>query len=61
MAPKIIKPSLFTKPLTPMTNLVTGGSGLSPSRSWKIISNLGTMKMRRKVMMPKAIVITMPG
>ena len=39
------------KSLTPMTNCVIAGSGLSPSMSWKIVSNFGTMKTKRKTMM----------
>src|SRR5204863_824738 len=33
--PSRIRPWFFMKPLAPMTNRVTGGSGLSPSKSWK--------------------------
>ena len=36
------------KSLTPMTKSVIAGNGLSPSMSWKIASNFGTMKTRRK-------------
>ena len=49
------------KSLTPMTNWVIAGSGLSPSMSWKIDSNFGTMKTIRKAMMIIARESTMTG
>ena len=37
------------------------GSGLSPSMSWKIASNFGTMKTSRKTMIAMARNMTMIG
>ncbi len=55
------EPLICTQRLMPMTTWVIAGSGLSPSISWKMRSNRGTITAMRKTRMATAMTMTMMG